>query len=128
MSQASEPKKILIIDDNAAVRSTLEALFKESGYRTVSAENGLDGLYKAKQESPDIVLLDIMLPGMDGYRVCRMIKMDQNLKRIPVVMLTSRMGEEDRDKAFESGADGFLIKATRVEIILQEIRDKLGQK
>jgi CheY-like chemotaxis protein len=128
MSQTPKQKKILIIDDNAAVRSTLDALLRESGYATLTAENGLDGLYKTKQEAPDLVLLDIMLPGMDGYRVCRMIKMDQNMKRIPVVMLTSRMSDEDRDKAFECGADGFLIKASRVEIILDEIVKKLGQK
>jgi two-component system, OmpR family, alkaline phosphatase synthesis response regulator PhoP len=128
MPQAREVKKILIIDDNAAVRSTLDALLRESGYSTITAENGLDGLYKAKQENPDLVLLDVMLPGMDGYRVCRIIKMSSNLKNIPVVMLTSRMSDEDKAKGFESGADGYLVKATRVEIILDEIKKQLERK
>jgi DNA-binding response OmpR family regulator len=128
MAAKGTSRTILIIDDNAAVRSTLDALLRESGYRTLTAENGLDGLYKAKQENPDLVLLDVMLPGMDGYRVCRMIKMIPSLKTVPVVMLTSRMSEEDKAKGFECGADGYLIKATRVEVILDEIKKQLSQK
>ena len=128
MNQPSAVKKILIIDDNPAVRNTLELLLKDNHYTSVSAEDGLDGLYKARQEKPDLILLDLMLPGMDGFKVCRMIKFDPGLKQIPVVILTSRMSEEDREAGFQCGADGYLMKATRAEVILKEIERLLEKK
>lgn len=128
MNQPSAVKKILIIDDNPAVRNTLELLLKDKGYASVSAEDGLDGLYKARQEKPDLILLDLMLPGMDGFKVCRMIKFDPSLKKIPVVILTSRMTEEDREAGFQCGADGYIMKATRAEVILKEIERLLERK
>jgi DNA-binding response OmpR family regulator len=121
MNKPTTVKKILIIDDNPAVRNTLELLLKDNGYASLSAEDGLDGLYKARQEKPDLILLDLMLPGMDGFKVCRMIKFDPNLKKIPVVILTSRMTEEDREAGFQCGADGYIMKATRADVILKEI-------
>lgn len=127
MEFKSPQKKILIIDDNPAVRSMLETLLKENQYKTVSAQDGLDGLYKARQEKPDLILLDVMLPGMDGFKVCRMIKFDQQLKHIPVVILTSRMTDEDRETGFQCGADAYVVKATRVNVILDEIRKLLNR-
>jgi two-component system alkaline phosphatase synthesis response regulator PhoP len=115
-------QKILIIDDNPAVLNMLEMLLKERRYDTLTAQDGLDGLFKARQEKPDLILLDIMLPGMDGFKVCRMIKFDQQLKNIPVLILTSRMTDEDKELAFQCGADGYVVKATSTDVILNEIK------
>jgi two-component system, OmpR family, alkaline phosphatase synthesis response regulator PhoP len=127
MNQPVSLKKILIIDDNPAVCSMLEHLFKDNHYSTVTVQDGLDGLYKARQEKPDLILLDVILPGMDGFKVCRMIKFDPQLKKIPVVILTSRMTEEDREMGFQCGADGYLMKATSTDSILKEIRKLLDK-
>jgi len=128
MNPQAAVRKILIIDDNPAVCNTLELLLKDAGYASATAGDGLDGLYKARQEKPDLILLDLMLPGMDGLKVCRMIKFDPHLKEIPVVVLTSRMMEEDRQAAFECGADGYLMKATSTDVILGEIKKLLDKK
>ncbi len=128
MKNPTTAKKILIIDDNPAVLNTLELLLKDNRYASITATDGLDGLYKARQEQPDLILLDLMLPGMDGLKVCRMIKFDPQLKKIPVLVLTSRMMEEDREAAFQCGADGFLMKATSTDVILKEIAKYLEKK
>jgi CheY-like chemotaxis protein len=119
--------KILIIDDNPAVRTMLCKLLEGYGYRTATAEDGLEALEAARLEKPDLILLDVMLPGMDGFKVCRMIKFDRQLKAIPVIILTSRMGEEDRNLAFQVGADAFIVKAVRTAEILEKIRELLDR-
>lgn len=124
MRDQSTLKKILIVDDNPAICSMLEKLFKIYHYQTVTVNDGLKGLSAARTENPDLIVLDVMLPEMDGYKVCKMIKFDQNLKKIPVLILTSRMTPEDEQLAFECGADAFLPKATKTEAVLAEI-DKL---
>jgi DNA-binding response OmpR family regulator len=121
MSEQSTSKKILIVDDNPAICSMLEKLFKIYHYQTVTANDGLKGLSAARTENPDLIVLDVMLPEMDGYKVCKMIKLDQNLKKIPVLILTSRMTPEDKRLAFECGANAYLPKATKTEAILEEI-------
>jgi DNA-binding response OmpR family regulator len=127
MNKPASRKKILIIDDNPAVCNMLEMLLKDNHYSTVTAQDGLDGLYKAKQERPDLILLDVILPGMDGFKVCRIIKFDPQLKKIPVLILTSRMAEEDRETGFQCGADGYLMKATGTDTILKEIKKLLDK-
>jgi len=127
MNKPASRKKILIIDDNPAVCNMLEMFLKDNDYSTVTAQDGLDGLYKAKQERPDLILLDIILPGMDGFKVCRIIKFDPQLKKIPVLILTSRMTDEDRETGFQCGADGYLMKATGTDTILKEIKKLLDK-
>lgn len=122
-----QSQKILIIDDNPAVRNMLSKLFQEYGYRTASVDDGLKALQAARVEKPDIILLDVMLPGMDGFTVCRMIKFDRLLRSIPVIILTSRMGEEDEKRAYEVGADAYLVKAVRTVIIVDKVRELLSR-
>jgi DNA-binding response OmpR family regulator len=127
MNGQTVQKKILIVDDSPAICSVLEKLFKIYHYQTVTAQDGLKGLDAARAEKPDLIVLDVMLPEMDGYKVCRMIKFDQNLKQIPVLILTSKMAPEDERLAFECGADAFVPKATKTEVILSEIKRLLNQ-
>jgi DNA-binding response OmpR family regulator len=122
-----DSKKILIIDDNPAVRHMLCKLLGEYGYRTATADDGLKALQAARTENPDLILLDVMLPGMDGFTVCRMIKFDRQLKGIPVIILTSRMGEEDEKTAMQVGADAYIVKAVRTVVILDKIRELLNR-
>ena len=95
------------------------------GYRVVTAQNGLDGLSTARTENPSLIILDIMLPGMDGLKVCRMLKSDNNLRNIPVAMLTSRDLEEDAETAKRCGANAFIVKTTRTEVVIDIIKKLL---
>jgi two-component system alkaline phosphatase synthesis response regulator PhoP/two-component system response regulator VicR len=91
------------------------------------ADNGLEGLNQLRKIKPDIVILDLMLPMMDGHKVCRLIKYDSKLQHIPVVILTARDMDRDADLAKECGADAFIVKSTRSEIILDVVNQLLGK-
>ncbi len=125
MSKKTDLKKILMIEDEPAFLYMMKKRLAHEGYEVVSAQNGLDGLATARSENPDLIILDIMLPGMDGLKVCRMIKSDINLRNIPVAMLTSRDLEEDAETAKRCGANAFIIKTTRTEIVIDIIKKLL---
>ena len=114
-------KKIVIIEDNAAFRKILNIRLKAAGYETAMAEDGLEGLELARKELPDLVITDLMLPGIDGHKISRMLKFDQRYSHIPIIMLTSRDLEEDAEIAKQCRADAFIVKTTKAEIILDVI-------
>jgi DNA-binding response OmpR family regulator len=125
MKEQALRKKILIVDDDPAVSGMLQKLFKAYQYRTVTAHDGLEALGTVRKERPDLIVLDVMLPGMDGFKVCRMIKYDQKLKQIPIMILTSRMTPEDERLAFQCGADAFVPKSTKTGVILSQMKKLL---
>jgi two-component system, OmpR family, alkaline phosphatase synthesis response regulator PhoP len=120
-------KRILIIEDNPAFRKMLKIRLESSGYRTLTAEDGLEGFNAVKENRPDLIFLDIMLPKMDGHKVCRLLKFDKNLQNIPIIIFTSRDLDEDADIAKQCGADAFILKTTRPEIILEVVRKLLAE-
>lgn len=115
--------KILAIDDNVEYLEVTSALIEKTipESMVVTAQSGHEGIEKAKYEMPDIILLDIIMSGMDGYEVCRKLKEDENTKKIPVVMLTGMEADStDRVKALDMGADAFLTKPIdKYELIAQ---------
>ena len=117
----STTKRILIIEDNVDYLKMLKMRLEFNGYKTISVSDGLEGLNVARKEQPDLILLDLMLPGMGGHKVCRMLKFDGSVKHIPIVMLTSRDLEKDRELAKQGGADAFIVKTTKAEVILDVI-------
>ncbi len=102
--------RVLVVDDIHANRRLMEAKLEAKYYTVLLAENGLDALEKARTERPHIILLDVMMPGMDGYEVCERLKQDDATRHIPVVMLTALNDREDRLRGLEAGADDFLSK------------------
>ena len=92
------------------------------GYETVAVHDGLEDLSAARREKPDLVILDLMLPGMDGHKLCRLLKSDRTFRHIPVVIFTSRDLDEDAELSKQCGADGFIVKTTRAEIMLDVIK------
>jgi len=114
----SENKRILLIEDNEASIKLIRTYLERKGYETIVVRNGLEGYNIAKKEKPDLILLDILLPDMDGHKVCHMLKMDREVKNIPIAILTSRDTDEDAELAKKGGADAFIVKTTRIEIIL----------
>jgi len=119
-------KKILIVDDEEDIAFSLARRLIANGYETICAEDGCEGLRRAQTESPDLILLDLMLPKMDGYKVCRLLKFDERYKRIPIIMLTARSEAEDVELGLQTGADGYMTKPFDAAALLDKIKELLG--
>ncbi len=118
--------KILIIDDSKTIVKTLETLLKTRGHQVFTAEDGEKGLTIAKQETPELILLDIMLPKLNGYEVCNMLKMDGAYSHIKILMFTAKTGGESKTLSIETGADAFITKESDPDAILDRIEKMLG--
>jgi len=117
----SIPKRILIIEDDETFLKILKMRLEARGYETILARDGLEGLNAVRKEKPDLVISDIMLPTMDGHKICRLVKLDRNIRHIPVIMLSSRDLDEDAEKAKEGGADAFIGKTIHAEVMMDVI-------
>ncbi len=107
---ASENLKVLIVEDEADIQQLLSFHFQQAGYRVEVCSNGAEGLKKARERKPDLIVLDLMLPGMDGFEVCRVLKSAAETRAVPVIMLTAKGEEIDKVVGFELGADDYLTK------------------
>ena len=114
-------RKILLIDDHDSVLKLLEAVLKVRNYDVCYASSGAEGLEKAQKETPDLILLDIMMPGMDGFKVCQALKQSEATKSIPVVFLTARGEETDREMGQRVGGEGFIKKPFRSIDLMETI-------
>lgn len=115
-------EKVLIIDDEEHIVELIKYNLEASGYTTLEAFNGVDGLKAAKQELPDLVLLDLMLPGIDGLEVCKRLRSDDKLKNIPIIMLTAKSEEIDKILGLELGADDYITKPFSVRELNARIK------
>ncbi len=115
-------KKVIIVDDEEDILNTLEFNLKKEGFEVIKSKSGIEGLEKIKTFKPDIVILDIMLPGMDGFSVLRNLKIDKATSSIPVIMLTARDSEIDKINGLESGADDYLSKPFSVRELIARIK------
>lgn len=116
-----KPYKILVIDDYPNIVDILTIRLKANGYDVITAFDGITGLEKARTESPDLILLDVLLPKMDGFRICRLLKFDDKYKHIPIIMLTSRAREADRKTGLHMGADAYVYKPYEPVTLMQTI-------
>jgi len=116
--------KILIVEDDPMISSIYEAKFKADGYEVFIATDGAKGLESAKKEKPDIVMLDVILPGLDGFSVLEEIKKDETIRNTSVVMLTNLGTEDDKIKGKKMGASDYLVKAS---LTPGQISDKIKQ-
>jgi len=114
--------KILIVEDDDTVREALSAGLESEGYEVILSDNGLDGLKQAKEEGPDLILLDLMLPEMDGLSVCRALRRNSD---VPIIMLTARGTEMDKIVGLETGADDYVVKPFSLGELLARIRSLL---
>ncbi|MFH1654327.1 MAG: response regulator [Pseudomonadota bacterium] len=122
-----EKKKILIIDDEKDLVDLLSQRLEAYGYDVVAAYDGEEGLDKARKTHPNLILLDIMMPKMDGYQVCRFLKFDEDFKNVPVVMLTARSQESDVKVGKSVGADDYITKPFESADLLAIIKKHLGE-
>jgi len=112
---------ILVVDDQSSVRQLLQEYLTEQGFRVILADNGQNALYTARRDQPDLILLDIQLPVMDGYAVARHLRANAALAAIPVVAVTSHAMVGDRDKAMAAGCNGYIEKPINPETFLSEV-------
>ena len=103
------PRRILVVDDDETTRAITQAIVETLGHEAEAACDGIEALAKLRL-SPDLVLLDVIMPGLDGYEVCRRIRQDPHAGDVPVIMVTSMIGREDRLRAVEAGANDFIAK------------------
>ncbi len=124
----SEQKRILLIDDHQTVFRLLEAIVRIKGYQLIYAESGQQGIVMARQEQPDMILLDVMMPDIDGFKVCQYLKENEDTKAIPVMFLTARGSEGDLETGRKVGADGFMTKPFQTINVLKQIERLLVDK
>ena len=120
-------KRILIVDDEPELVKAIEIRLKQGGYEALVAYDGQEGLEKAKKEKPDLIILDLMLPKMDGHKVCGLLKNDTRFAKIPIIILTAKAQESDEKLSLEVGADAYITKSFQHEAVLAKIKELLEE-
>ncbi len=127
MSQAPQKKKLLVVDDEELIRKMVALWFEREGFFVLTADNGTEGLRLAIAEKPDVVLLDIMMPGLHGFEVCRKIREQPQLANTIVIFTSAKSYKPDIDKAKELGANDYLIKPTDSAKLLSVVNKHLAK-
>jgi two-component system, cell cycle response regulator DivK len=122
------PKKILIVDDNQDGRELVVKILKNRGYQMIEAVDGEEALEKAIAENPDLILMDISIPKIDGYEVTKRLKSQVTFKNTPIIALTAHAMKGDREKALESGCDGYISKPIDIHELPDQIKSYLKNK
>ncbi len=119
-------KKILIVDDEQDIVESLKFVLENSDYTCYSAYNGEDGLKLAREIVPDLIILDVMMPRINGYKISRLLKFDSKYKNIPILMVTARSQEEDKLIGEETGADEYITKPFDLDDVVEKVQKYLG--
>ena len=121
-------KKILIVDDEAGYTRAVKYALEKEGYSVLTASNGLQGLMTAQKEDVDLLILDVMLPGLDGYEVCNRLRSDPITAELPILMLSAKGQDSDRTTGLQVGASEYLSKPIENATLLGKISSWLGKK
>ena len=119
-------KKILVVDDELFLSEIVSVRLKTEGYDVIQATDGMEGLEKAKQENPDLIILDIMLPKMNGYEICGLLKSDPKYNKIPIILFSARTQNEDIELGKKVGADAYITKLFGVKELLAKVKELIG--
>jgi twitching motility two-component system response regulator PilH len=114
-------KTILVVDDSPTERHFLSELLAQNGYQIITAENGSEGVDKARKQQPDLILMDVVMPGMNGYQATRTLSRDETTRNIPVIVCTSKGQETDRIWGLRQGAIDYLVKPVDARTLLAKI-------
>ena len=123
-----EQRKILIVEDEVSLLKLESILLTTRGYKVSAVTDGLKALEEIKNDIPDLVLLDIMIPGIDGFEVCRRIKADPETASLPVVMLTAKKSSADQARGVEAGADAYMTKPFKSGKIIEVVEELLRKE
>lgn len=118
-------KRVLVVDDEADLVTLVKVRLESNGYEVLTAYDGEEGLEQAKHGNPDIILLDIMLPKLSGYEVCKRLKTDSRFQKIPILLFTARKSDSEEQLGLESGADGTIYKPYGPQELLDAIHSHL---
>ena len=121
-------KKILIIEDDPATTRLVDYSLRHEGYQVSTASNGLDGIRKATKEAPDLIILDVMLPGMDGFEICHRLRAEPATAKLPVLMFSAKAQEMDKNTGLLVGADAYLTKPATPNSIVSHVEALLEEK
>lgn len=120
-------KRILVVDDEVDLVETVRFSLDLEGYDVLVAFNGEEALNLARKENPDLILLDLMLPKLDGYKVCRLLKFDERHKHIPILMLTAKTQEKDKTTGLETGANEYITKPFDMDELMKKVKNYLSK-
>jgi len=120
-------KKILLVDDETQLVELIKMRLTREDYDVLTAYDGEEALQKARHGNPDLIILDIMLPKMDGYMICSLLKRDRRFYKIPVILFTARSQEEDIKLGKKVGADAYITKPYEAQVLLDKISELLGK-
>jgi len=115
-------KRILVVEDEALILAMLTGILEAAGFEVLSARDGADGLARARAEQPDLIILDVMMPRLDGFKVARFLKSDRNYGHIPIIILTAKAGASDAELARQAGADCYLVKPVDADVLIGQVR------
>ena len=115
------PKKILIVEDDPSFSRAITHIIQKEGYDVASASNGMAGLRMAKEEKPDLLILDVMLPGMDGFEICSRLRQDPLTEKLPIIMLSAKGQDVDKTMGLKVGASEYLTKPIDRALLLEKI-------
>jgi len=121
------PKKILVVDDEVELVGMVKFRLETNNYLVLTAYDGQEALEKARKEKPDLIILDLMLPKMDGYKVCGMLKHDMRYSKIPIILFTARAQESDEKLGLECGANAYVTKPFEPQELLAKIKELLNE-
>lgn len=121
--------KILIAEDSPTVLMVLKKSFEQEGFEVETAADGIKALSLSKSSNPDLIILDCILPGLDGYSICRMLKFDDRYKSIPIFMFTARNAESDEKLGISTGADEYIPKSSslsEIDLLIKKVKEYLN--
>lgn len=124
----STKQRILIVEDDLSVQTTLRVRLEANGYEVLSAADGADALFLVRQHKPDLIILDLILPTLDGYDVCHFLKSDHRYRHIRILMLTARVQRNDEERGWRIGADAYITKPFDSAVVMQTVRSLLQEK
>ena len=126
--QRGNMRKILIVEDNEKNRILIRDILQHFGYETIEAENGEEGIRMAKEHRPDLILMDMQMPVMDGFKAIKALRADPGTEKIKIIAITSFSMKGDREKAIEAGADDYLSKPIDTRNLIKVVRRILGEE
>jgi DNA-binding response OmpR family regulator len=121
-------EKILVIEDDPATLRLVDYSLRHEGYGVLTASNGLEGIRKVHDEAPDLIILDIMLPGIDGFEICHRLRSEPDTAQLPILMFSAKAQEIDKDTGLKVGADEYLSKPATPAEIVSRVESLLSQK
>ena len=121
-------KSILVIEDDPNALRFIEYILEQEGYKVSTASDGVEGLSKAQDEHPDLIVLDVMLPGLDGYEICYQLRQQLDTCALPILMVSAKARQDDKDIGLKMGADDYITKPADPSVIVAKVKALLNGK